>query len=232
MKFGICYSYFQRDWDGSFEVYSAAIPKLAQLGFEVMEIGTTDLTEMSNEQLEKISNLSKEYGVSITAGGGMGKPHNVASSDEAIRQNGIRRLESFLPAMQKAGVKKLAGIYYGYWMYDYSQPVSKQKAWEQSVRSMREMADAAAAYDITLNLEVVTRYEHFLLNTAAEAVKYVEEVGRANVKILLDTFHMNIEEDAFGSAIRTAGCHLGHMHLGEANRKLPGKGRLPWTEIA
>ncbi|RGX54965.1 sugar phosphate isomerase/epimerase [Anaerotruncus sp. AF02-27] len=232
MKFGICYSYFQHSWDGGFETYRDAIPKVARLGFETLEVGTTDLAAMSDDQLETLRRLCEEHGIALTAGGGMGKAHNAASEDESIRKNGVQRLKSFLPAMQKAGVKKMCGVYFGYWMYDYSQPVNKPAAWAQSVKSMREMADAAAQYGIELMLEVVTRYEHFLLNTAAEAVRYVQEVGRPNVKILLDTFHMNIEEDSLAGAIRTAGKHLGHMHIGEANRKLPGKGRLPWREGA
>ena len=42
---------------------------------------------------------------------------------------------------------------------------------------------------------------------------------------------MNIEEDSFSAAIRTAGPLLGHFHTGENNRRVPGKGRLPWHEI-
>jgi D-psicose/D-tagatose/L-ribulose 3-epimerase len=48
---------------------------------------------------------------------------------------------------------------------------------------------------------------------------------------MLDTFHMNIEEDSFGAAIRAAGPLLGHFHTGENNRRVPGKGRLPRHEI-
>ena len=48
---------------------------------------------------------------------------------------------------------------------------------------------------------------------------------------MLDTFHMNIEEDSFGEAIRTAGPLLGHFHTGENNRRVPGKGGLPWHEV-
>ena len=48
---------------------------------------------------------------------------------------------------------------------------------------------------------------------------------------MLDTFHMNIEEDSIGGAIRTAGSLLGHLHTGECNRRVPGKGRTPWREI-
>ena len=69
------------------------------------------------------------------------------------------------------------------------------------------------------------------MNTAAEGVAFVQEVGKSNVKVMLDTFHMNIEEDSIGGAIRTAGALLGHLHTGECNRRLPGKGRTPWREI-
>jgi D-psicose/D-tagatose/L-ribulose 3-epimerase len=62
-------------------------------------------------------------------------------------------------------------------------------------------------------------------------VKYVQDVGMDNVKVMLDTFHMNVEEDDIGAAIRMAGKYLGHFHTGECNRRVPGKGRMPWREI-
>jgi D-psicose/D-tagatose/L-ribulose 3-epimerase len=70
-----------------------------------------------------------------------------------------------------------------------------------------------------------------LLNTAQEAVDYVKRIDSPNAKILLDTYHMNIEEDTFTDAIETAGNYLGHIHLGENNRKPPGYGHIPWMEL-
>ena len=78
---------------------------------------------------------------------------------------------------------------------------------------------------------MLNRFENHVLNTAEEGVAFVREVGKPNVKVMLDTFHMNIEEDSFGKAIRTAGPLLGHFHTGENNRRVPGKGGLPWHEI-
>jgi len=78
---------------------------------------------------------------------------------------------------------------------------------------------------------VVNRFEQFLINTAAEGVCYADEVGSPNLKLFLDTFYMNIEEDYIGEAIITAGDKLGHLHIGECNRKTPGKGHMPWDEI-
>ena len=56
-------------------------------------------------------------------------------------------------------------------------------------------------------------------------------INTHNVGVMLDTFHMNIEEDNIAAAIRKAGDRLYHFHIGEGNRKVPGKGMLPWNEI-
>ena len=96
---------------------------------------------------------------------------------------------------------------------------------------MTEAIKKAEDLGLIYHVEVVNRFEQFLLNTAEEAVAYVKRVGSPNLKILLDTYHMNIEEDSFDQAIRTAGALLGHLHTGESNRKPPGRGHLPWKEI-
>lgn len=96
---------------------------------------------------------------------------------------------------------------------------------------MKEAVRAAKHNHVTFNLEVVNWFEQYLLNTAAEAVAYVDAVGSPNVRILLDTFHLNIEEDFVGQAIRLAGDKPGHFHVGENNRMPPGYGHIPWTEI-
>lgn len=80
-------------------------------------------------------------------------------------------------------------------------------------------------------MEVLNRFEEPYLKYFGRSVKFVTEVGMDNVKVMLDTFHMNIEESSIGDAIRHAGKHLGHFHTGECNRMVPGKGRTPWREI-
>ncbi len=101
----------------------------------------------------------------------------------------------------------------------------------RGVEGIHDIADFANDLGINLCIEVLNRFENHVLNTAAEGVAFVKDVGKSNVKVMLDTFHMNIEEDSFGDAIRTAGPLLGHFHTGESNRRVPGKGRMPWHEI-
>ena len=81
-------------------------------------------------------------------------------------------------------------------------------------------------------LEALNRFEGYLINTAQECIDYVRAVDRPNVKVMLDTFHMNIEEDSLTDAIRRSGKLLGHFHVGEANRRCPGpNGRFDWHAI-
>ena len=59
----------------------------------------------------------------------------------------------------------------------------------------------------------------------------LDEVGSPNLKMMLDTYHMNIEEDSLGRAIVRAGDQLGTFHIGENNRRPPGRGHIPWDEV-
>jgi D-psicose/D-tagatose/L-ribulose 3-epimerase len=133
--------------------------------------------------------------------------------------------------MDMAGIRFIGGGLYSYWPVDYSMPIDKPRDWARSVVQMRRAAAMARDYGITLGMEVLNRFEGYLINTAEECRQFVKEVGAPNVGIMLDTFHMNIEEDSFVEAIRTSGDLLCHLHVGEANRRLPGPGGLPWNAI-
>ena len=90
----------------------------------------------------------------------------------------------------------------------------------------------AEELDITIALEVLNRNETYILTDCAEAIEYVNRIGSKQIKILLDTYHMNIEEDNMYDALRKAGELLGHVHVGECNRKLPGMNNsINWPEI-
>jgi len=97
---------------------------------------------------------------------------------------------------------------------------------------MKEVAKVAEDLNIECALEVLNRFETYILTDCEEAMEYCKRIGSKNVNILLDTFHMNIEESDMIAAIRAAGSQLGHLHIGEANRNLPGTGTMPWDQIA
>ncbi|MFD0870812.1 D-tagatose 3-epimerase [Chlamydia abortus] len=228
MKFGTYFAYWEQSWDTEYLKY---VKKVADLGFDVLEVGAAGIVNMSDDDLYALKAEAEKYNITLTAGIGLPKEYDVSSQDENVRQNGIAFMKKILDALHKAGIKAIGGTIYSYWPVDYSKPIDKPAAREQSIKSMQELADYAAQYDITLLVETLNRFEQFLLNDAKEAVEYVKAVNKNNVKVMLDSFHMNIEEDYIGDAIRYTGDYLGHFHIGECNRKVPGKGHMPWAEM-
>ena len=129
-----------------------------------------------------------------------------------------------MDAMYKVDSHILGGIIYAYWPCDYGKPVDKQRAWEASVRSMREVADTAESLDVTLVMETVNRFEQYIINSAAEAVLFVEDIGRKNAKVMLDCFHMNIEEDYLGTRSARRKQSRAFPHRGSEPEGAGGKG--------
>ncbi len=99
------------------------------------------------------------------------------------------------------------------------------------VVGVQRIAERAQELGLRLAIEALNRYESHLLNTAEEAVRFVEEVGAPNVGLLLDAYHMNIEEAHLGDAIRTAGEHLFLFHAADSNRQAVGRGHTDFLDV-
>ncbi len=228
MKIGTYFAYWEKEWDVDFFPY---IEKVKKLGFDILEISGGGLADLEDEKVIALREEAKRCGVMLTACIGLPKQYDVSSEDEAVRQDGLSYMKRLIDKAALADIHQIGGIIYAYWPVDYSKPVRKEIVREISIRSVRELADYAKPKGVTLTLEVVNRFEQFMFNDAAEATQFVKDVDRDNVKVMLDSFHMNIEEDSFYDAIVATGSYLGHYHVGEPNRKVPGKGRMPWDEI-
>jgi len=232
MKFGIYYAYWTHDWGADFLPY---IPKVKKLGFNILEVNAGSIARLTKKEREKLRKTASDNGIILTSVVGLKKEFDISSKNRNIRKNGVRFLNSIADAMHECGIAKLGGIIYGMWpgVFDPMNPEheTREKAWDRSILSMREAIKKAEDLGVTYNVEIVNRFEQFLINTCEDGVRYTDEVGSPNCKVMLDTFHMNIEEDSFTGAIEFAGSKLGHFHVGENNRKPPGYGHIQWDEI-
>ena len=228
MKYGIYYAYWEQEWASDYIPY---IEKVAKLGFDFLEIACTPINGYTDQQLKDIRQAAKDNGIFLTAGHGPAPSQNLASADPAIQKNAKEFFTTLLKNLEKLDIHTIGGGIYSYWPVDYSKPIDKAGDWERSVRNVREIGKIAGDCGVDYCLEVLNRFEGYLLNTAGEGVEFVKQVGLPSVKVMLDTFHMNIEEDSMGDAIRSTKGLLGHFHTGEANRRVPGRGRMPWREI-
>lgn len=228
-KIGIYYAYWTHDWDVDFHPF---IDKVAELGFDVLEVNGGTVARMTLEERQSLKAHADDRGTILSHCIGLPPQYDLASEDEAARKNGIAFLQRMAEAIGEMDGGNLSGIIYSCWPATMPEgEMDKRPYFERSVASMKQAIKAAEDNNVIFNMEVVNRFEQFLLNTCNEAMAYVEAVGSPNARILLDTFHMNIEEDFIGEAIQKAGDKLGHLHIGENNRMPPGYGHIPWTEV-
>ena len=224
MKYGIYYAYWEDQWKADYFKY---VEKAAKLGFDFLEIACTPINGYGRETLLGLKKAAADNGIVLTAGHGPSADQNLASSDPAVVANAKAFFTTLLKNLETLGIHSIGGGIYSYWPVDYSKPIDKPGDWVRSVANVREIGKVAQDCGVDYCLEVLNRFEGYLLNTAAEGVKFVKEVDVPSVKVMLDTFHMNIEEDSIGGAIRSTKGLLGHFHTGECNRRVPGRGRTP-----
>lgn len=229
MKFGIYYAYWDKEWGGDFRKY---IPKVKTLGFDILEVACGDFHQKDKSFFVEARKIAENENIILTGGYGPRPEHNLASTDEKLVEEAFDFWRDVFEKMAIAGIQQIGGALYSYWPVNFHAGFDKKADMERSVQRMCRLADIAAEYNILLNMEVLNRFEGYMMNTCLEGVDYVKRVDRPNVKLMLDTFHMNIEEDDFTEAIKEAGALLGGFHVGEANRKPPYReGRMPWLEI-
>jgi len=229
-KIGIYYAYWTHDWDADFHPF---VDKVADLGFDILEVNGGTIANISSAERKSLKSHADDRGILLTYCFGMPQKYDIASEDKAVRENGVAYLKQMANAIGEMGGGKLGGIIYSYWPATMPAGATDKRPYlDRSVNSMKEAIKTAEDRGVFFNMEVVNRFEQYLLNTCEEAVAYVEAVGSPNAKVMLDTFHMNIEEDFVGESILKAGDRLGHLHIGENNRMPPGYGHIPWTEIS
>ena len=97
--------------------------------------------------------------------------------------------------------------------------------------SLGQILPRASDLGVTICLEPINRYEINTFNNVATSLAFVERIGSDNLKLLLDAFHMNIEDASIEDSIRSAGKYIGHFHSPDSNRLAPGWGHLDYDAI-
>ena len=225
---GIHYGYWTQYWGTDPLQF---VQRAKKCGFDILEVNAPKVTLMSDAERDLLKGAVADAGINLTYSIGMKGDMDLVSEDAATRKRGIAFLQDVARAMKYMGGTVLAGINYSSWPRQLLAGEDKGILTDRAIEGVREAIKAAEDNDVIFCVEVVNRFEQFIMNTASEGIAFAERVGSPNCKVLLDTFHMNIEEDSLRGSIVEAGDSLGHFHIGETNRRPPGCGRIPWPEI-
>lgn len=225
---GIFMNFWEKNWDADHIKY---INKAADIGFDILEFQAQPLLEMSKDHMLKIKKEADERGIELTYSLGLDPAYDVSSSSESIRLGGIEYLKRIVEKVSFMNGKIISGVSYAGWGTSNEVIDDKKALVDRSISSMKEIVKTAEDYGVIYCVEAVNRFESAVINTAREALSYIEAVDSKNIGVLLDTYHMNIEEKSIGDAIRLVGNKLTSFHTGENNRTAPGRGHLDWDEI-
>lgn len=203
-----------------------ALKNSAELGYNLIEFSYLDPKQVD---VRWLSGRIRELGLDVAVSMGLPTDGDISSPDAAVVKNGVSILEGAIALTRDLGGTKLAGILSS--SHGKQEKALTRQAWDTSVNTLSKVADHAKEAGVTLNLEIVNRFESNMLNTAAQGMAYIKDTGASNVFLHLDTFHMNIEEADVGLAIRHAADKIGYVHIGESHRGYLGTGNIDFAGI-
>lgn len=208
----------------------ALFQKAKDMGYDGVEIPLIDPMNIKQDLVEKMRKELDRLHLECICAGGLVKSENLVDKDENIRKRGEMFLNRFIDLCSDLGSKSLGGPLYG----TFGMTVGRRRTdweWDFAVNSLRKAADYAKDKGITLCLEVLNRYETYFINIAQDGVNLVKDINRSNVKLHLDSYHMNIEEKDFYTPIINSKEYLGYFHCSENDRGIPGTGHVNWDEV-
>jgi D-psicose/D-tagatose/L-ribulose 3-epimerase len=223
-KIGIEIFYWLENWSDD---QVSCFARAKSLGFDAVEIS---LISGPDTPIDAMRAELDRCGLDVYCSMGLPLDKDITSPDEHVRRAGIEYLKRCVEAAAHLGSPILGGLPYAPWLHFPKAPDLRPYK-ERSASAMGEVAVTASNVGIVLCTEIINRFETYIFNIVHDGLDYLAMIGHPAVKLQLDTYHMNMEEDNLPAAIRQAGNHIGHFHCADSNRKLPGRGHIDWTAV-
>ena len=233
MKYAITLASFR-----NIEPVEDTLATLAKQGYRAMEM----FGEPSEVDAKKLLDSLNSYGLSVCGVTGMwgsissdGWKRRLLSSDPKLVQASEQYVIDCLKLCNTLGGHEMNVCLFADEIKGVDRthriisPNEKELFAAKAVPLMRLLCRRAADYGIQLVLEPLNRYSTPYCTTAKDAIAIAQHVD--SLGILLDTFHMNIEEDMFKDAIQSSSTLLRHMHFADNNRKMPGFAHIDFSTI-
>lgn len=201
---------------------------LAALGYKGVELMTLNPSKLDWDFVKSEAEKNGLKVVLVCTGeiwGQLGLSYT--SPKEEVRKEAIARSKEIIDFAAHLG----ANINIGRVRGQYCSELTKEQTEEYAVAAFRELADYAAPKNVKIALETVTIMQTNFINTLAEGADMVDRVDRPNFKMMLDVFHLNLEEKDVIEAIKKYSSYNIHVHLADNNRRYPGHCGLDFEKI-
>jgi D-psicose/D-tagatose/L-ribulose 3-epimerase len=209
------------------EPQEVLLARIREWGFDGVE---PFLSPDEPADIPRLRAVLDRHGLERTTCSVLPRDVHLVSGDRATRARGGEFLKKCVDRTAELGARLICGpLYAGLGVITGRRRTEDE--WKWAVEGLQAAAERARQQDVTLCLEPLNRFETYFLNTLEDAARLVKDIGAPNVKIHFDTFHANIEERHPAAALRSVAEHLGHVHISENDRGIPGTGHNDWRGV-
>jgi sugar phosphate isomerase/epimerase len=202
----------------------------SELGFDGVELSLRDSTHLDRKSVVRTLGKFKLAVFAIATGQTYYTDgFSLFGSDESLREKAIARIAGHVDFASEIEAMVIIGGIRGTVRETAIEEQTEIK--RQGMRSIKRCLENAENKGVTLLLEPINRYETNIVNTLEQGCGLIKEIGSSKLKLLPDTFHMNIEEASLPESIRATRGLLGYMHFADSNRLAPGWGHLNFSEV-
>jgi len=207
---------------------SRNVERVARLGYDGVEIAVRDPSRVNVEEIKHVVDTWELEVPAVGTGQAfLVEGLSLSSPDNSVRKRTVDRLKLQVEFASNFAAAVILGLIRG----NVERGIKREDAFGWLTEGVRMCAEYALGAGLTVLIEPINRYEVNYINTVAEALELIDAVGMQNVYVLVDTFHMNIEERSIEDSIKMAGKRVGHVHVADSNRWAPGLGHIDFASV-
>jgi D-psicose/D-tagatose/L-ribulose 3-epimerase len=207
------------------EPIETTIARLAKYGYKSIEISG----EPEKYDPKHVRGLLDHYGLdcwgSVTL---MVDKRNLQSGDEAVRASSVQYVKDCIQLVSDLDGQILTLV--PGTVGKISPDSTPENEWNWLVDGVKEIYEVSEAKGVRVGIEPLNRFESYLITRAEQALALCDAVG-PNLGVVLDAFHINIEESNLWDSIRLVGDKLVDFHVADNNRMPCGYGDYDWTKV-
>lgn len=208
--------------------------RMRELGYDFVELLVPEPGELDLADTRK---ALEDAGLGVVLAARVNLERNLSSEDQTAYRNGVDYLKYAADTAAALGAKIVGGPLTGnplVFAGRAPKPVEESERHARKARcvaGLRDAGDHAEKLGVTLAVEPLNRFESDVLCTTQQAMELLDAVSHPAVKMMLDTFHMHMEEADIAEAILLAGDRLVHFQANENHRGFPGTGATDWVSV-
>lgn len=231
MKLGICLSTFKSNFGAivfSTKYFERNLNIVCELGYDGVDLFIHRLT---NSEISEISSLLKSSGLKVSLLAAIWLTERgsyITDCDKDRRIQAVKRYKSQIEVASKFGSENMP---IGYSRGNQQKADTEESYQKRLAESLKELSECANLNGVNLLIEPINRYEINTLNRVDQALEFISKYKLNSIKLLLDIYHMNIEERSIEKAIEISGSLIKHIHVADNNRLAPGDGHLNFNSI-